>query len=102
MISIKWVVEHIGKVSDAFFYRLCQPANAYRRWQLIYCESQPGTRGGVAVILMDDDIPKDWHPVGDIFEGRAGFLTRDQIYRRIDNAVKNLPILDPDENLIRV
>ena len=97
----EWLTEHVAKVGAAFSYRLWQPGNAYRRWQMIYHESKPGTRGAIAVIPVDDDLPEGWRPVAGVFDfgrdGGGGHLTESQIIARLQQATRRLPVLDPTE-----
>ena len=96
--------DHIGKVATAFHQRLYRPDSFCRRWQMIYCPSQSilngdtaDVSGGVAVIPTDDSIPEGWKPVQGIFDVGNGLLpealTRDQLYRRLLEAARRLPIL---------
>ena len=96
-LHTQWLDEHVSKVADAFQTRLFQTGNAYRSWQMIYCESKPGTRGGIAVVPCDDSIPAGWMPDQGIFADGAGHLTRDQLRHRLAEATRRLPVLDPNE-----
>ena len=103
-MTYQWLEDHVSKVASAFSQRLYDPGNAYRTWEMIYCESKPGTRGGIAVIPSDDITPAGWLPVGGVFDTSKGQLlprvmTRDQIRTRLWNAVGNLPVLDPSETI---
>ncbi len=92
---MKWLQDHISANADALFARLCREPN--RRWQVIYAESQPGARGGLAIIPTDDSNPFGWCPVAGVFADGAYHLTRDQIATRLTTAARDLPILDPTE-----
>ena len=93
-----WLDKHIGDVATALHTRLFHPDSFARRWQMIFHESQPGTRGGIAVIPCDDILPNDWQPVQGVFaECQPSAMTRDQIAYFLRRASQRLPVLDPNE-----
>lgn len=95
----KWLPEHVAKVSDALSERLKRDAmgGLFRRQQMIYCPSVPGTRGGIAVVPDDDDIPSGWLPVIGVMSD-AYAMTRAQIHAKLETATATLPVLDPNES----
>ncbi len=95
---MKWLNQHTADVGTALFHRLCQEPN--RRWQRMYHESEPGTRGGIAVVPADAVAAfkeYNWRPVQGVFADASYSLTRLQIIRRLTDASRHLPILEPEE-----
>lgn len=97
---MQWLEDHISQVTDALMSRLNrEAANGINRgrFQLYYHPSVPGVRGGLCVLPSDEDMSRDaWQPFGGSFTPSA--MTRDQIRRRIWEASRTLPLLDPKED----
>ena len=88
-----WLQTHIVEVGGAFFERLMREPG--RQWQVSFCPSKLGTRGGMAVSPADDALWDGWYPVQGVFPIDPYAMTRRQIIDAIGQASRDLPLLHP-------